>query len=131
MIGKKELARIHILKKEMGITDKDYRSVLSGAAGVEYAAEIETPDQYYRVITALSNLLTAQGKIPSVKCTGGKKHLFRDAVKARAGRILGANYQVRLAGYLRKMGKADLNQCSDRELRRVMGFLSKVDREGR
>ncbi|MDR2186367.1 MAG: regulatory protein GemA [Treponema sp.] len=127
MIGKKELARIHILKKDSGITGEDYRSLLSGAAGVDSAAGIETPDQYYKVITALSNLLAARGGLP-LRSSGGEKPSFRGAVKTRAHKILGANYRVRLAGYLRKMGRADLDQCSDRELRRVMGFLSRPDR---
>jgi hypothetical protein len=123
MIGNRELARIHAMKKQAELTDEDYRTVLAGAAGVDSAKDIETPDQYYNVITALSNLLTARNS-PA----GGNRQTFRDAVKARAARILGENYQVRLSGYLRKMGQPDLNHCTDLELRRVMGFLSNIDR---
>ncbi|MDR2663671.1 MAG: regulatory protein GemA [Treponema sp.] len=124
MIGNKELARIHAMKKQAELTDEDYRLLLSGAAGVDSAKDIETPDQYYKVITALSNLLMAKNG----QSACGTKHTFRDAVKARAARILGENYQVRLSGYLRKMGKPDLNHCTDQDLRRVMGFLSNIDR---
>jgi hypothetical protein len=34
-----------------------------------------------------------------------------------------------MAGYLRKMGKKELIDCSDRELRRVMGFLSILEKQ--
>jgi len=129
MIGNKELARIHAMKKEGELTDEDYRILLSGAAGVDSSKDIETPDQYYRVITALSNLLMAKGKIPFGSSIGERKQPFRDAVKAKASMVLGPSYQIRLSGYLRKMGKADLAECNDWELRRIMGFLSRVEKQ--
>jgi hypothetical protein len=45
MLGKTELARIHVLKKQATLTDDEYRTLLSGAAGVNSASAIETPDQ--------------------------------------------------------------------------------------
>ncbi|MDR2020494.1 MAG: regulatory protein GemA [Treponema sp.] len=110
MIGKNELARIHILKKEMGITDEDYRSLLSGAAGVDSAAEIETPDQYYKVITALRRYLLSTGKLPAIT-PSKKRMLFENAVRKRAGRIL--KDKTRLDGYLQKMGRQSLGECSE------------------
>jgi hypothetical protein len=132
MPGKTELARIHVLKKEAGLTDEDYRSLLAGAAGVASAADIETPDQYYRVITALEKYLVSIGKLPTGRpVPESKRRAFFEVVRERAKHILGPAYQNRMAGYLRKMGKKDLHDCSDRELRRVMGFLSTVERQGK
>jgi hypothetical protein len=127
MIGKTELARIHILKKEAVLADDDYHSLLSGAAGVTSAADIDTPDQYYRVVFALEKYILSIGKVPSGRQERTKK-AFPEAVAERAKHVLGPAYRNRLAGYLKKMGKADLGDCSDRELRRVMGFLSTVER---
>ena len=128
-IGNKELARIHAMKKEADLTDDDYRLLLSGAAGVDSSKNIETPDQYHRVITALSNLLMAKGKIPFGKPIGERKQSFCDAVKAKARLVLENNYRTRLSGYLRKMGKVDLAECNDWELRRIMGFLSRIEKQ--
>ena len=65
MLGKKELARIHVLKKEAGLDDEEYRALLHGAAGVSSAANIETPDQYYKVIIAIEKYLLSIGKLPT------------------------------------------------------------------
>lgn len=131
-LGKSELARIHILKKDAAITDDEYRALLFGAAGVDSAADIETPDQYYRVISCLEKYLVSIGKESKGKPPqNGRKPSFLEAVQKRAERILGPAARMRMAGYLRKMGKKTLADCSDRELRRVMGFLSSVEREGK
>ena len=126
MLGNTELARIHVLKKQSGITDDEYRSLLVGAAEVDSAKDIETPDQYYKVISCLERYLLSIGKLSS-RPVGS----FLDAVQKRAERILGPDYRKRLGGYLQKMGKKNLNECSDRELRRVMGFLSSIEKAER
>jgi hypothetical protein len=58
-----------------------------------------------------------------------KRVLFENAVRARAGRIL--KDKTRLDGYLEKMGRSSLSDCSDWELRRIMGFLSKLEYRGK
>jgi len=126
MLGKIELGRIHILKKQAALTDDKYRSLLFGAAGVDSAAKIETPDQYYKVISCLEKYLLSVGILPS-RPVGS----FLDAVQKRAARILGTEYRKRLSGYLRKMGKTKLEDCNDRDLRRLMGFLSSIEKTGR
>jgi hypothetical protein len=129
MPGKTELARIHILKKEAALTDDEYRSLLSGAAGVSSAADIKTPDQYYRVVFTLEKYLASVGKTPSGHAANSKKPL-PEVILDRAKRILGPGYRNRVTGYLRKMGKAGLDDCSSLELRRVMGFLSSIEKNG-
>jgi hypothetical protein len=129
MLGKTELARIHILKKEAALTDDEYRSLLFGAAGVNSASDIETPDQYYKVIFTLEKYLVSIGKPPSRRPAGTPWSL-PEVIRERSKRILGHGYQNRMAGYLRKMGKSNLDDCSDSELRRVMAFLSAVEKDG-
>lgn len=41
MIDKKKLALIHIVKKELGLSEKDYRDILHTAAGVESAKDLD------------------------------------------------------------------------------------------
>jgi len=130
MPGKTELARIHVLKKEAGLSDGEYRALLHGAAGVDSAAKIETPDQYYKVITALEKYLGSIGKPPTGRpAPSSVKRTVYDVVRDRAKRLMGDGYHRRLTGYLRKMGKKELGDCSDRELRRVMGFLSILEKQ--
>jgi hypothetical protein len=53
---KAKLSLIHIAKNSVGITDEDYRSLLSGAAGIESAAELEYEYQFNDVMKAFENL---------------------------------------------------------------------------
>jgi hypothetical protein len=53
---KAKLSLIHIAKKDVGIGDEDYRSLLSGAAGVESAADLEYEYQFNAVMKAFENL---------------------------------------------------------------------------
>ncbi|MDR1128846.1 MAG: regulatory protein GemA, partial [Treponema sp.] len=46
---KAKLSLIHIAKKDVGITDEAYRSLLSGTAGVESAAKLEYEYQFNSV----------------------------------------------------------------------------------
>lgn len=41
MIDKKKLALIHIVKKELGLKDTEYRSILKEIAGVETAKDLD------------------------------------------------------------------------------------------
>jgi hypothetical protein len=126
MIGKKELARIHILKKEACLSDEDYRCLLYGAAKVESAKDIDTVDQYYAVIVSLEKYILSTGKIPGGQ-THHKKMTLTEVVMERAKRVMGENYQKRMSGYLAGMNRKSLAECPDRELRRIMGFLSHIE----
>jgi len=53
---KSKLGLIHIAKTSVGIADEDYRSLLSGAAGVNSAAELEYEYQFNAVMKAFENL---------------------------------------------------------------------------
>jgi hypothetical protein len=129
MIGKTELARIHILKKEACLCDEDYRALLSGAAGVYSAKDIDSADQYYAVITGLEKYIMSIGKIPSGQVRR-KVMTLMEVVEQRAKLVMGEAYERRMGGYLHKMGRQSLCECSQRELRGIMGFLSRVEKTG-
>jgi len=49
---REKLATIHIAKKELGISDKDYRALLREAAGVRSAADLKNDTQYFALMRA-------------------------------------------------------------------------------
>ena len=53
---KAKLSLIHIAKKDTGLPDEAYRSLLAGAAGVSSAAELEYEYQFNAVMKAFENL---------------------------------------------------------------------------
>ncbi len=56
-----ELARIHIAKKDLGMTDDDYRAMLFEITGKESAGEL-TAHQRYKVLDHLRSLLEGPKK---------------------------------------------------------------------
>lgn len=129
---KKYLSLIHLQKAKAHLDDEAYVTILYSCAAVDSAAKITTVQQFEAVVTALNKVLIAQGQAPQ----GDRAYVphasaFLNAVKARACRILGISWEQRLAGYLKKTGKARLEECSPSQLRRVMGFLSTVERSNR
>jgi hypothetical protein len=56
MNKKNKIALIHVAKKEVGITDEAYCSLLIGAAGIDSAKYIEYEDQFNSVMNALKKL---------------------------------------------------------------------------
>lgn len=53
---RRKMAIIHEAKKELGLDDESYRTLLKGAAGVRSAADIATYRQYAAVLDAFSQL---------------------------------------------------------------------------
>lgn len=51
----KKLAIIHIAKKQLALTDDQYRALLFGACNLGSASEIKTEAQYRSVMTAFKN----------------------------------------------------------------------------
>lgn len=127
----KMLALIHLQKNKAKITDEQYIGILLDHAGVDSASKIENIKQFKSVIDALNKILIAQGKAPLGSSQNFilQSQRFLNAVRAKANAVLGNHSKNRLQGYLRKMGKSGLEDCSMRELRRVMGFLSIIEKK--
>ena len=129
---KKYLSLIHLQKAKAHLDDETYVTILYSYAAVDSAAKITTIQQFEAVITALNKLLAAQGHSP----LGDRNYIphssaFLNAVKVRACRILGPMWEQLLIGSLKKIGKSRLEECSNSQLRRVMGFLSTIERGNR
>ncbi len=132
----KQIALIHIQKKELGLTDDEYRTILNSTTGKLSSADLN----YYelgKVIEALNTLLVSSGKAalgyidkkPSSSYQSFKRQNFPNAVRAKAKATLGEHTDNRLNGFLQKMNRTSLEECSPKELRRVMGFLSTLQKK--
>lgn len=126
---KKMIKLIHTQKTRAGIDDETYCCILMGAANVQSSLYIETLTQFNSVITALNNLLKAQGK-PTLG--GNSKPVSRNAYPLieRAERILGLDAEKRLNGFILKLGKKSVNELSSWEIRKCHGFLTRIEQQG-
>ena len=118
-----KLAVIHIARKQCGLDDACYRELLRSCAGVESSADLKTEAQFSAVMEAFNRLGFISART--------KASRMLDAVRARAYTILGPGYEKRLAGYLAKMGRSSLAGCKFQELRRIMAFLSTIERKAK
>ena len=128
---KKMLALIHLQKTKAAISDEVYVTILYNNAGVDSAAAMDNLKQFKSVINALNKVLIAQGQNPlgNAGNYNPREQRFLNAVRAKAQAVLGTkHYKSRLTGYLEKMHCARLEDCDARQLRRVMGFLSTLER---
>ncbi len=123
----KMLALIHTQKRAADLDDEAYVSILIESAQVDSASQIQTQTQFSAVISSLNAVLIKQGKEPM-----GNPNVwtspFTWSTKKRAEKVLGS--MNRLSGFLAKMGKERIEDCTDQELRRINGFLSTLERNG-
>ncbi len=126
---KKLLAIIHMQKKRLSLSDEDYRTILHAVTGYPSAKDFKTQEQFKAVIAILNKQLTLRN-IPPIRPKGTRRYQssFLNAVSSKAKAVLGDSANSRLRGYLKKMGKNSLEECNPQELRRVMGFLSAVQK---
>ncbi len=126
---KKLLAIIHMQKKRLSLSDDDYRTILHSVTGYYSAKDFKTQEQFRAIIAVLNRQLGLLN-LPPVHPGGARKYQspFLYAVSSKAKAVLGNSADARLAGYLKKMGKASLEECSPKELRRIMGFLSNISK---
>lgn len=69
---KSKLAVIHIARKQCGLDEQSYRALLSGAAGIESAAELKTDAQYRSILSAFEKLGFRNGKKGRYKVRDGQ-----------------------------------------------------------
>jgi phage gp16-like protein len=115
----RELGRIHILKKELGLNDETYHHMLWAVARVESSADLDAFGRK-RVIGHLSARLTPRGKRPPR--TLDQRPLLKkiEAQLADAGRPW--SYALSLA---RRIAHKDaLELCSDAELGKIVAALA-------
>jgi len=127
---KKMIKLIHTQKTRTGIDDETYCYILMGAADVQSCLDIRTITQFNAIITALNNLLIAQGQTPFRNYTSRVPRNVYPLVK-RAERLFGADIEKRFGGFIRKLGKNSVNDLSPEEIRKCHGFLSCIEYQGR
>lgn len=122
---------IHMQKKAAGITDYEYRAIIHSATGKESCGNCD-PKELFTVFNDLNTLLEQKGrnrfffhKLPETKGT----FAFEDAIIAKAKNVLGSDWHKRLTGYLKKINKNTLAECSGKEKRQIMGWLSSTARK--
>jgi len=122
------VALIHAQKNAAHLDDDAYRAIVYGATGEESCTDC-TIQQLHAVFTDLNIVLEKHHKKPFIFRARFEKPDMRDAITARAKKLLGENWQDRLALFVQtKLQKQSLADCSEADLRRVMGFLSGVER---
>lgn len=122
----KMIKLIHTQKTLAGIDDETYCCVLMGEANVQSSLHMQTLSQFSAVITALNNLLIAQGKTP---LGGSAQPVTRNIypLVKRAERILGPDVDRRFGGFIRKLGRKSVNDLSPLEIRKCHGFLTRLE----
>ncbi len=127
---KKLLAIVHMQKKRLHLSDDDYRLMLYSVTGFYSAKDLKTQEQFKAVIAVLNRQLSLLN-LPTVHPKGARKYQspFLYAISSKAKAVLGDSANSRLRGYLKKMGKHSLEECNPQELRRIMGFLSRLQKQ--
>lgn len=102
---KADLARIHILKKDLGLSTEKYRNIIMGLSWSSSSADL-TADERQKLIAHLAKMLARKEKkegskrsitdYPS-KAQWGKINSLADDIKWRAGKSAG------LAGFCKRM----------------------------
>lgn len=119
---------IHTQKRQAGLNDAEYRALLMGASSGKDSCTAMNHKELFNVFNGLNHLLIKQGQKPFVFVSRPGYATLKDAVLARAENVLGEDYKSRLDGFLARMKKPSLKDCSDKDLRQIMGFLSTLER---
>ena len=122
------ISLIHAQKSAARLDDEAYRAIVYGASGEESCADC-TVAQLKAVFADLNIVLEQQHKKPFTFRARYEAPTMRDAVTARAKKLLGPQWQERLVLFVQtKLEKPALADCTEADLRRVMGFLSALER---
>lgn len=117
-VSRKKLALIHIVKKEIGLTDEAYRKLLREVTGVESASLLD--DEGFR---KLMNYLV---RSPYYRLNRFGLTLKQKLFLQYLGRQLGWD-QGHLSNFLRKYyHKAEINELTKREASRAIESLKGV-----
>ena len=125
------ISMIHAQKNQAGLNDNEYRALLSGTASGKESCKNMNTKELFNVFNAMNALLIKQGSKPFIFVNRPSHPTLREAVLARAENVLGEDYKSRLDGFLARMKKPSLKDCSDKDLRQIMGFLSNLERQNK
>ena len=111
---RRRLALIHAAKRDVGLDDLAYRSLLAGAAGVESAADLADDRQYFAVMSAFRRA----GWRGTGRLQGQMKAAYAWWCRlGEAGAVDRANYHTLMAYIERRCGKQDIYRTDPAALR--------------
>lgn len=131
-LSRKQLALIHIARKEMGLDDESYRDILAGTAGVRSAKELS--DRGFRAVLAEFERLGWRNGTPGSRHASAAKSGMHQRWSADKWRLY-SKIEAQLAdlglpwsyadGIARNMfGVRLLRWCTAEQLRKVIAALA-------
>lgn len=122
---------IHAQVHTACLDDEAYRAILYGATGEQSCSDC-TVQQLQTVFADLNIVLERQHKKTFTFSHHTWHPTMRDAVTARAKKLFGENWKERLEQFIQiKIGKQSFSVCNEPDLRRIMAFLTAVERNSR
>ena len=124
------IGMIHMQKSAAQLTNDEYRLILMGAAGKLTCSECSLKE-LFAVHKDLNTLLVKQGQKAFIFHRGpnhSNKPTIQNAVVVKAKKVLGENWKERLDGFLHKLNKTSVKDCTENEIRRIMGWISTTER---
>lgn len=128
----KLISLIHAQKTAARLDDDCYRTIIFGATGKQSCTECDMTE-LRSIFYDLNIVLEKQGKqtfrfFPK----NDRQPTQLDALRIRAKKILGTDWQARLDEFIQsKMRKTSFSCLTQTEIRRVMGFLSTLERKAK
>ena len=121
------ISLIHAQKNAAGFDDSTYRIVIAQKTGKESCSEC-TMQELKTIFESLNTVLQTLGKNTFVYYPRWEQPSLKDAVTARAKKLLGEDWEKRLDSFAQaKFAKAKYILCDKSELRRIMAFLTKLE----
>ncbi len=125
------ISLIHAQKNAAGFDDSMYRTFIAQKTGKESCSEC-TMQELKTIFESLNTVLQTLGKNTFVYYPRWEQPSLKDAVTARAKKLLGEDWEKRLDSFVQtKFSKAKYILCDKGELRRIMAFLSNIERKER
>ena len=125
------ISMIHAQKNAAKLDEDCYRTIIFGATGKQSCTDCDMTE-LRAVFYNLNIVLERQGKQTFRFFAKNESSTQLDAVKVRAKKILGTDWQKRLDEFIQtKVRNTTLPCLTQKELRQVMGFLSTLERNAK
>ena len=125
------ISMIHAQKNTAKLDEDCYRTIIFGATGKQSCTECDMTE-LRAIFYDLNIVLGRQGKQTFRLIIKNEHPTQLDAVKVRAKKILGTDWQKRLDEFIQtKVRNTTLTCLTQKELRQVMGFLSALERNAK
>lgn len=122
------LAKIHIAKKELNLSEEFYRELLFRLTGKKSCSEMAIQE-----LEVVLKVLHEMGWVPVRQMAITQTQIDRDGmlqeIEALAKKVFGENWKRRLNNFCKsKFGLEHYKFCRHRELRALFGFLRKSEK---